>query len=211
MPQTVEAIDHARAAKVPIVVAINKIDKANANVDRVKKELGDRGVLLESWGGDVPSVEVSALKKTGIDQLLEIIRLVAELQELKADPDGAARGVVIEARREAGRGNVATVLVQSGTLKIGDVFYAGSVSGRLRAMSDENGNRLTEAGPSTPVEVSGLRGPAGGQDTFQVVESEIRARQIVSFRKREEPQAVDGARARRRRSRRCSPASRKGP
>jgi translation initiation factor IF-2 len=183
MPQTVEAIDHARAAKVPIVVAINKIDKANANVDRVKKELGDRGVLLESWGGDVPSVEVSALKKTGIDQLLEIIRLVAELQELKADPDGAARGVVIEARREAGRGNVATVLVQSGTLKIGDVFYAGSVSGRLRAMSDENGNRLTEAGPSTPVEVSGFEDLPAAGDTFQVVESEIRARQIVSFRK----------------------------
>ena len=183
MPQTVEAIDHARAAKVPIVVAINKIDKPNANVERVKKELGDRGVLLESWGGDVPSVEVSALKKQGIDQLLEIIRLVAELQELKADPTGMARGVVIEARREAGRGNVATVLVQSGTLKIGDVFYAGAVSGRLRAMSDENGNRLAEAGPSTPVEVSGFEELPSAGDTFQVVESEIRARQIVSFRK----------------------------
>ncbi|HET9793164.1 MAG TPA: translation initiation factor IF-2 [Thermoanaerobaculia bacterium] len=183
MPQTVEAIDHARAAKVPIVVAINKIDKPNANVERVKKELGDRGVLLESWGGDVPSVEVSALKKQGIDQLLEIIRLVAELQELKADPTGMARGVVIEARREAGRGNVATVLVQSGALKIGDVFYAGSVSGRLRAMSDENGNRLTEAGPSTPVEVMGFEELPAAGDTFQVVENEIRARQIVSFRK----------------------------
>ena len=183
MPQTVEAIDHARAAKVPIVVAINKIDKPNANVERVKKELGDRGVLLESWGGDVPSVEVSALKKQGIDQLLEIIRLVAELQELKADPTGMARGVVIEARREAGRGNVATVLVQSGTLKIGDVFYAGAVSGRLRAMSDENGNRLTEAAPSTPVEVMGFEDLPSAGDTFQVVENEIRARQIVSFRK----------------------------
>ncbi|HWC65092.1 MAG TPA: translation initiation factor IF-2, partial [Thermoanaerobaculia bacterium] len=183
MPQTVEAIDHARAAKVPIVVAINKIDKPNANVDRVKKELGDRGVLLESWGGDVPSVEVSALKKQGIDQLLEIIRLVAELQELKADAEGMARGVVIEARREAGRGNVATVLVQSGTLKIGDVFYAGAVSGRLRAMSDENGNRLTEAAPSTPVEVMGFEELPQAGDTFQVVENEIRARQIVSFRK----------------------------
>jgi translation initiation factor IF-2 len=183
MPQTVEAIDHARAAKVPIVVAINKIDKPNANVERVKKELGDRGVLLESWGGDVPSVEVSALKKQGIDQLLEIIRLVAELQELKADPTGMGRGVVIEARREAGRGNVATVLVQSGSLKIGDVFYAGAVSGRLRAMSDENGNRLAEAGPSTPVEVMGFEELPGAGDTFQVVENEIRARQIVSFRK----------------------------
>jgi translation initiation factor IF-2 len=183
MPQTVEAIDHARAAKVPIVVAINKIDKPNANVERVKKELGDRGVLLESWGGDVPSVEVSALKKQGIDQLLEIIRLVAEIQELKADPGAVARGVVIEARREAGRGNVATVLVQSGTLKIGDVFYAGSVSGRLRAMSDENGNRLAEAGPSTPVEVMGFEELPAAGDTIQVVENEIRARQIVSFRK----------------------------
>ncbi|HET7453864.1 MAG TPA: translation initiation factor IF-2, partial [Thermoanaerobaculia bacterium] len=183
MPQTVEAIDHARAAKVPIVVAINKIDKPNANVERVKKELGDRGVLLESWGGDVPSVEVSALKKQGIDQLLEIIRLVAELQELKADPSGMARGVVIESRREAGRGNIATVLVQSGTLKIGDVFYAGAVSGRLRAMSDENGGRLTEAAPSTPVEVMGFEELPQAGDTFQVVESEIRARQIVSFRK----------------------------
>ncbi len=183
MPQTVEAIDHARAAKVPIVVAINKIDKPNANVERVKKELGDRGVLLESWGGDVPSVEVSALKKQGIDQLLEIIRLVAELQELKADPGGTARGVVIEARREAGRGNVATVLVQSGTLRIGDVFYAGAVSGRLRAMSDETGNRLTEAGPSTPVEVTGFEDLPAAGDTIQVVENEIRARQIVSFRK----------------------------
>jgi translation initiation factor IF-2 len=183
MPQTVEAIDHARAAKVPLVVAINKIDKPNANVERVKKELADRNVLLESWGGDVPSVEVSALKKTGIDQLLEIIRLVAELQELKANPEGDARGVVIEARREAGRGNVVTVLVQSGTLKVGDVFYAGSASGRLRAMTDETGKRLPAAGPSTPVEVMGFEELPAAGDLFQVVESEIRARQIVSFRK----------------------------
>ncbi len=183
MPQTVEAIDHARAAKVPIVVAINKIDKPNANVERVKKELADRAVLLESWGGDVPSVEVSALKKVGIDQLLEIIRLVAELQELKANPDGDARGVIIEARREAGRGNIATILVQSGTLKIGDVFYAGSASGRLRAMTDENGKRLVTAGPSTPAEIMGFEELPAAGDLFQVVESEIRARQIVSFRK----------------------------
>ncbi len=183
MPQTVEAIDHARAAKVPLVVAINKIDKANANVERVKKELADRGVLLESWGGDVPSVEVSALKKVGIDQLLEIIRLVAELQELKANPEGYARGVVIEARREAGRGNVATILVQSGTLKVGDVFYAGSASGRLRAMTDETGKRLQTAGPSTPAEIMGFEELPAAGDLFQAVESEIRARQIVSFRK----------------------------
>jgi translation initiation factor IF-2 len=183
MPQTVEAIDHARAAKVPIVVAINKIDKPNANIERVKKELADRGVLLETWGGEVPSVEVSALKKQGIDQLLEIIRLVAEIAELKADPEGLAHGVVLEARREPGRGNVATVLVQSGTLKIGDVFYAGSASGRLRAMSDETGKRLQMAPPSTPVEVMGFEDLPAAGDTFQVVESEIRARQIVSFRK----------------------------
>ncbi len=183
MPQTVEAIDHARAAKVPLVVAINKIDKANANVERVKKELADRGVLLESWGGDVPSVEVSALKKVGIDQLLEIIRLVAELLELKANPEGYARGVVIEARREAGRGNVATILVQSGTLKVGDVFYAGSASGRLRAMTDETGKRLQTAGPSTPAEIMGFEELPAAGDLFQAVESEIRARQIVSFRK----------------------------
>src|SRR5512132_1990263 len=125
MPQTIEAIDHARAAKVPIVVAINKIDKANANPDRVKKELADRGVLLESWGGDVPSAEISALKKQGIDHLLELILIVADLQELTAPLAEEARGVVLEARRDAGRGNVATVLVQSGTLHVGDVFFAG--------------------------------------------------------------------------------------
>jgi translation initiation factor IF-2 len=183
MPQTVEAIDHARAARVPIVVAINKIDKPGANVEKVKKELADRSVLVESWGGDVPSVEVSALKRQGIEQLLEIIRLVAELQELKADPEGPARGVILEARREAGRGNVATVLVQSGTLKAGDVFFAGSASGRLRAMSDESGHRLQTAGPSTPAEVMGFEELPAAGDIFQVVENEIRARQIVSFRK----------------------------
>src|SRR5262249_31041372 len=134
MPQTVEAIDHARAAKVPIVVAINKIDKGNANPDRVKKELADRGVLLESWGGDVPSAEISALKKQGIDHLLELILLVAELQELSAPVGGEARGVVLEARREAGRGNVATILVQSGTLRGGDVFFAGAVYRRVGLM-----------------------------------------------------------------------------
>jgi translation initiation factor IF-2 len=183
MPQTVEAIDHARAAKVPIVVAINKIDKPNANVERVKKELADRGVLVESWGGDVPSVEVSALKKTGIDQLLEILRLVAEMQELKADPSGPAKGVVLEARREAGRGNVATVLVQSGTLHIGDVFFAGSANGRLRAMTDETGKRLEDAPPSTPVELMGFENLPAAGDVFQVVESEAKARQIVGFRR----------------------------
>src|ERR1700694_3300579 len=139
MPQTVEAIDHARAAKVPIVVAVNKIDKANANPDRVKKELADRGVLLEAWGGDVPSAEISALKKQGIDHLLELILLVAEMQELTAPVTGFARGVVLEARREIGRGNIATVLVQAGNLKVGDVFFAGSVFGRRRSRHDGRG------------------------------------------------------------------------
>ena len=151
MPQTIEAIDHARAAKVPIVVAINKIDKPNANVDRVKKELADRSVLLESWGGDVPSAEVSATKKQGIDHLLELILLVADLQELTAPATEHARGVVLEARREAGRGNIATVLVQAGTARVGDVFFAGSVYGRVRSMHDDQVRKVTQAPPATPV------------------------------------------------------------
>jgi len=186
MPQTIEAIDHARAAKVPIVVAINKIDKANANLDRVKKELADQGVLLESWGGDVPSAEVSATKKQGIDHLLELILLVAELQELTAPAVAEARGVVLEARREAGRGNLATVLVQAGTLKIGDIFFAGSVFGRVRSMSDERGERLDEAGPATPVEVTGFEDLPQAGDPFQVVEDEAKARSVVSFRQQRE-------------------------
>jgi len=156
MPQTVEAIDHARAAKVPIVVAVNKIDKANANPDRVKKELADRNVLLEAWGGDVPSAEISALKNQGIDHLLELILLVADMQELSAPVGGDARGVVLEARREAGRGNVSTVLVQSGTLRVGDVFFAGSVFGRVRSMQDDQGRKVDEAPPATPIEVTGF-------------------------------------------------------
>jgi len=182
MPQTVEAIDHARAAKVPIVVAINKIDKSNANADRVRKELADHGVLLESWGGEVPSAEISALKKQGIDQLLELILIVADLQELTASVAEEARGVVLEARVEAGRGNVATVLVQSGTLRVGDVFFAGSVFGRVRSMTDDRGERLTDAGPATPVEVTGFEDLPQAGDTFQVVPDEAKARSVASFR-----------------------------
>jgi translation initiation factor IF-2 len=196
MPQTVEAIDHARAAKVPIIVAINKIDKPSANPDRVKKELADRGVLLESWGGDVPSAEISALKKQGIDHLLELILLVADLQELTAPAAESARGVVLEARREAGRGNVSTVLVQSGTLRIGDVFFAGSVYGRVRSMHDEHGNRPEEAGPATPVEVTGFESLPQAGDTFQVVEDEARARSIVSFRQQKEREKAMAASSR---------------
>jgi translation initiation factor IF-2 len=186
MPQTIEAIDHARAAKVPIIVAINKIDKSNANPDRVKKELADRGILLESWGGDVPSAEISALKKQGIEHLLELILIVADLQELTAAVGDQARGVVLEARREAGRGNIATVLVQAGTLHVGDVFFAGSVFGRVRSMHDDRGQKLNEAGPASPVEVTGFEELPQAGDTFQVVEDEAKARSIVSFRQQKE-------------------------
>jgi translation initiation factor IF-2 len=182
MPQTVEAIDHARAAKVPIVVAINKIDKPNANPDRVRKELSDHGVLLEAWGGDVPSAEISAVKKQGIEQLLELILIVADLQELTAAVAEEARGVVLEARREAGRGNIATVLVQSGTLHVGDVFFAGSVFGRVRSMTDDRGARLGEAGPTTPIEVTGFEELPQAGDAFQVVPDEAKARSVASFR-----------------------------
>jgi translation initiation factor IF-2 len=182
MPQTVEAINHARAAKVPIVVAINKIDKPNANPDRVRKDLADHGVLLEAWGGDVPSAEISAVKKQGIEQLLELLLIVADLQELTAPVAEEARGVVLEARREAGRGNVATVLVQSGTLRVGDVFFAGSVFGRVRSMTDDRGARLPEAGPTTPVEVTGFEELPQAGDAFQVVPDEAKARSVASFR-----------------------------
>ncbi|HTP48770.1 MAG TPA: translation initiation factor IF-2 [Casimicrobiaceae bacterium] len=186
MPQTIEAIDHARAAKAPIVVAINKIDKANANVDRVKKELADQGVLLEAWGGDTPSAEISALNKQGIDHLLELILLVADMQELSAPAVGEARGVVLEARREAGRGNVATVLVQAGTLRVGDVFFAGSVFGRVRSMQDDRGEKVSEAAPATPVEVTGFEDLPQAGDPFQVVEDEAKARTVVSFRQQKD-------------------------
>ncbi len=186
MPQTIEAINHARAAKVPIVVAINKIDKPNANIDRVKKELADQNVLLEAWGGDTPSAEISALKKQGIDHLLELILLVAEIGELTAPDVGEARGVVLEARREAGRGNVATVLVQAGRLQVGDVFFAGSVFGRVRSMQDDHGAKVALAGPATPVEVTGFEDLPQAGDAFQVVEDEAKARSIVSFRQQKD-------------------------
>ncbi len=196
MPQTIEAINHARAAKVPIVVAINKIDKPNANVERVKKELADQNVLLESWGGDTPSAEISALKKQGIEHLLELILIVADLQELTAPAVGEARGVVLEARREAGRGNVATVLVQAGTLKVGDVFFAGSVFGRVRSMQDDRGEKVAEAGPATPVEVTGFEDLPQAGDGFQVVEDEAKARSVVSFRQLKEREKAMAASSR---------------
>jgi len=186
MPQTIEAIDHARAAGVPIVVAVNKIDKANANPDRVKKELADQGLMVESWGGDTVSAEISALKNQGIDDLLELILLTAELLELKADPELPAQGVVLEARKEAGRGIIATILVQNGTLSVGDVFVSGAVSGRVRAMTNDLGERVQEVGPATPVEVTGFDDVPEAGDPFQVVGGDSEARQIASYRQQEQ-------------------------
>ncbi len=186
MPQTIEAIDHARAAKVPIVVAINKIDKANANLDRVKKELSDRGLLAEDWGGDTVMVPISALKREGIPELLDMILLTADILDLKANPDMPAQGAVIEARKEVGRGTVATVLVQNGTLKVGDVFVTGSAWGKVRSMSDDLGQRAQKAGPSTPVEVTGFNDLPDAGDMLQVVEDESKARGIAEFRAQEQ-------------------------
>jgi translation initiation factor IF-2 len=185
MPQTIEAIDHARAARVPIVVAINKVDKANANLDRVKRELSDRGLMPEDWGGDTVMVPVSALKKQGIQELLEMILLTADILELKANPDIQAQGAVLEARKEVGRGVVATVLVQNGTLKVGDVFVSGATWGRVRSMSDDRGQRALKALPSTPVELSGFNDLPDAGDLLQVVEDESRARGIAEYRAQE--------------------------
>jgi translation initiation factor IF-2 len=185
MPQTVEAMDHARAARVPIVVAINKIDKPNANPDRVKRELSERGLMAEDWGGDTVMVPVSALKKQGIQELLEMILLTADILELKSNPDIQAQGAVLEARKEVGRGIVATVLVQNGTLKVGDVFVSGATWGRVRSMSDDLGQRAQKAGPSTPVEVTGFNELPAAGDLLQVVEDESRARGIAEYRAQE--------------------------
>jgi len=182
MPQTIEAINHAQAARVPLAVAINKMDKAGANPDRVKQELAQHGVLVEGWGGEVPAVLVSATKKQGIDDLLEVILLVTEMQDLKAVRDGMARGTVLEARKERGRGVVASVLVQQGTLKQGDCFFAGSTYGRVRAMLDTNRKPARAARPSDAVEIMGLEDIPEAGDTFQVVENEARAREVASHR-----------------------------
>ncbi|HYU32705.1 MAG TPA: translation initiation factor IF-2, partial [Thermoanaerobaculia bacterium] len=185
MPQTIEAINHARAAKVPIVVAVNKMDKANANPDRVKRELSEQGLQPEDWGGDTVMVPISALKKEGIKELLEMILLTADVQELKASPEILAQGAVLEARKEVGRGIVATVLVQNGTLHVGDVFVSGATWGRVRSMSDDTGQRAKEAGPSTPVEVTGFNDMPNAGDLFQVVQDEAQARGIAGFRHQE--------------------------
>ena len=182
MPQTIEAINHAKAASVPIIVAINKIDKPGANADRVKNALSEHGLISESWGGDTIMVEVSAKEKTGLDTLLEMILLQSEVLELKADPHRMAKGVVVEAKLERGRGPVATVLVQSGTLRVGDVFVVGIFSGKVRALITHTGAKVQEAGPSIPVEVAGLPGVPSAGDVFQVVKDERVAREIAEDR-----------------------------
>ena len=186
MPQTIEAINHAKAASVPIIVAINKIDKPGANSDRVKNALSEHGLISESWGGDTIMVEVSAKEKTGLDTLLEMILLQSEVLELKADPHRLAKGVVVEAKLERGRGPVATVLVQSGTLRVGDVFVVGIFSGKVRALITHTGAKVQEAGPSIPVEVAGLPGVPSAGDVFQVVKDERVAREIAEDRARKQ-------------------------
>jgi translation initiation factor IF-2 len=182
MPQTVEAIRHAKAAKVPIIVAINKMDKPDADSNRVRNELLSHELVVEELGGDVLAVEVSAKMKTNLDRLEEALLLQAEVLDLKANPDRAAQGAVIEAKLERGRGTVATLLVQKGTLKVGDILIAGSEWGRVRALLDDRGRTVESAGPATPVEVLGLQGTPQAGDTFVVVESEARAREIAEFR-----------------------------
>ncbi len=182
MPQTVEAIDHSKAAGVPIIVAINKMDRPDANPDQVKRGLTEHELVPEDWGGDVICVPVSAKKRTGIEELLELIALQAEMMELKANPSKLARGTVIEARVDRGRGPVATMLVQEGTLKVGDVVLAGPHYGRVRALINDQGRRIKEAGPSTPVEVLGLGGVPSAGESFTVVDSERVAKQVAARR-----------------------------
>ncbi|UCE64259.1 MAG: translation initiation factor IF-2, partial [Nitrospirota bacterium] len=182
MPQTVEAIHHAQAANVPIIVAINKIDKPGANPDRVKQGLSEHNLISEAWGGQTIFVEVSAKEKQGLDHLLEMILLQAEVMELKGDIEGPARGVVLEAKLERGRGPVATVLVQAGHLKVGAVFVVGSVSGRVRALNSDTGAKLKEAGPSLPVEIIGLLGVPIAGDQFVVVKDDRMAREVADAR-----------------------------
>ncbi len=189
MPQTIEAIDHAHAAKVPIIVAVNKIDKADALPDRVKKQLADRGLMPEDWGGQTVFVDVSAKAGTNLNLLMEMICLVADLQELKATPDRQASGVVLEAKLDRGRGPVATVLVQNGTLKTGDNFVVGNVFGKVRAMFDDRSNQLEEAQPSTPVEIIGLEGLPQAGDQFVVVADRDKARGISEYREQKAREA----------------------
>ena len=182
MPQTIEAVQHAKAAGVPLVVAVNKIDKPGADLDRIRSELSVHGVTSEEWGGDTPFVSVSAKMGTGVDELLEAVLLQAEVLELKATPSAPGRGVVVESRLDKGRGPVATVLVQDGTLRQGDMVLVGSNYGRIRAMLDENGKPIKEAGPSIPVEILGLDGTPDAGDEMSVMTDEKKAREVALFR-----------------------------
>ncbi len=196
MPQTIEAINHAKAAEVSVIVAINKIDKDGANPDRVKQELTEHGLVPEEWGGDVICVEVSAKQHKNIDSLLEMVLLTAEMKELKANPNRHARGTVIEAKLDKGRGPVATVLVQNGTLRQGDIIVTGTAVGRVRAMVDDKGKKIKEAIPSTPVEIVGLSETPDGGDPFYVVEDERAARNVVEMRKQKIKDEANKARQR---------------
>ena len=184
MPQTIEAINHAKAAGVPIIVAINKIDLPAANPDNVKQQLTQNEIVVEDFGGDVPAIPVSAVTKQGLDDLLEHIQLVSEISELKANPDRPAEGVVIESRKDPHRGPIATVIVQRGTLRVGDLVLATSAFGKIKAMFDDTGKKLKEAPPSTPVEIMGLDAPPGAGETFGVVSDEREARSAVDDERR---------------------------
>jgi len=190
MPQTLEAIDHAHAAEVPIIVAVNKIDKPEALPDRVKKQLADRGLMPEDWGGTTVFVDVSAKQKTNLNLLMEMICLVADLQELRATPERPASGVVLEAKLDRGRGPVATVLVQNGTLRTSDNFVVGNVYGKVRAMFDDRGAQMEEAGPSTPVEILGMEGLPQAGDQFIVVADREKARGISDYREQKAREAA---------------------
>ncbi|MBI3452172.1 MAG: translation initiation factor IF-2 [Rhodospirillales bacterium] len=195
-PQTIEAINHAKAANVPIIVAINKVDKPGADSESVRRDLLQHGIALEGMGGDVLGVDVSALKKTNLDKLEEAILLQSEILDLKANPNRAAHGIIVEAKLERGRGSVATVLIQNGTLKLGDIFVAGSELGKVRALIDDKGRQVDSVGPAAPVEVLGLNGTPLAGDDFSVVDSEARAREVTSFRQRKtrDARAAAGAR-----------------
>ena len=193
MPQTVESINHAKAAGIPIIVAINKMDKPEANPERIKQQLTEYGLVCEEWGGDTIVCPISAKTGMGVDNLLEMLTLTAEVSELKANPNRAAQGTVIEARLDKGRGPVATLLVQNGTLRQGDVIIAGMAVGRVRAMTDYKGNKVTEAGPSVPVEIIGMGEVPGAGDDFHAVADERMARELVEQRKEEMKNATTGA------------------
>jgi translation initiation factor IF-2 len=182
MPQTIEAISHARAAGVPMVVAINKVDKENADVQRVLAQLAEQQLVPESWGGDTICVEMSAQQNLGVDDLIEQLTIVAEIEELTANPTGRAKGVVLEANLDTGRGPVATILVDKGTLKVGDPIVAGGAWGRVRAMIDDKGKQIKEAGPSTPVQVLGLSTVPQAGDEFRVAPDEKTARTVGEAR-----------------------------